>query len=66
MISSTLKIAAALPMKPIFDVFSRKCGVSEITDAGIAIDSFLLSIIVLSLSAWLTLSALCLKVGDEI
>jgi hypothetical protein len=40
MISSTLKIAAALPIKPIFEVFSRKCGVSEITDAGIAIASF--------------------------
>jgi hypothetical protein len=43
MISSTLKIAAALPIKPIFEVFSRKCGVSEITDAGIAIVSFFLS-----------------------
>ena len=25
-------MAAALPIKPIFAVFSRKCGVSEITD----------------------------------
>lgn len=41
MISSTLKIAAALPIKPIFEVFSRKCGVSETTEAGIAIQSFL-------------------------
>jgi hypothetical protein len=44
MISSTLKIAAALPIKPIFEVFSRKCGVSEITDAGIAIANFFLFI----------------------
>jgi hypothetical protein len=29
---------------PIFEVFSRKCGVSEITDAGIAIASFFFSI----------------------
>ena len=40
MISETLKMAAARPIKPIFDVFSRRCGVSETTDAGIAIDSF--------------------------
>lgn len=40
MISSTLKIAAALPIKPIFEVFSRKCGVSETTDAGIAMHNF--------------------------
>jgi hypothetical protein len=44
MISSILKIAAALPINPIFEVFSRKCGVSEITDAGIAIASFFLLI----------------------
>jgi hypothetical protein len=43
MISSTLKIAAALPIRPIFEVFSRKCGVSETTDAGIAMQSFFLS-----------------------
>ena len=42
MISSTLKIAAALPITPIFEVFSRKCGVSETTEAGIAMQSFLL------------------------
>jgi hypothetical protein len=41
MISSTLKIAAALPIKPILDVFSRKCGTSETTEAGIAMESFL-------------------------
>jgi hypothetical protein len=41
MISLTLKIAAALPIKPTFEVFSRKCGVSEMTDAGIATANFL-------------------------
>jgi hypothetical protein len=35
-------MAAALPIKPIFEVFSRKCGVSETTDAGIAIAMFFL------------------------
>jgi hypothetical protein len=44
MISLTLKIAATLPINPIFDVFSRRCGVSEITDTGTAIASFFLSI----------------------
>lgn len=47
MISSTLKIAADLPIDPIFAVFSRKCGVSEIVDAGMAIVSFFLFITVL-------------------
>jgi hypothetical protein len=36
MISFTLKIAAARPIKPILEVFSLKCGVSDIIDAGIA------------------------------
>jgi hypothetical protein len=40
MISPILKIAAALPIKPVFEVFSRKCGVSETTEAGIAIENF--------------------------
>jgi hypothetical protein len=40
MISPILKIAAALPIKPIFEVFSRKWGVSETTEAGIAMESF--------------------------
>ena len=31
MISLTLKIAAARPINPIFEVFSRRCGISEIT-----------------------------------
>ena len=39
-------MAAARPIKPIFEVFSRRCGVSEIVDAGIAIVSFFLSITV--------------------
>jgi hypothetical protein len=42
MTSSTLKIAAALPTKPIFEVFSRKCGVSAMKDAGIATVNLLL------------------------
>jgi hypothetical protein len=33
-------MAAALPTKPIFEVFSRKCGVSETMEAGIAMHSF--------------------------
>ena len=32
-------MAAVLPIKPIFEVFSRRCGVSEMTDAGMAIVS---------------------------
>jgi len=56
MISSTLKIAAALQIKPIFEVFSRKCGVSEITDAGMAIASFFLSITLSLPTAWLIVS----------
>ena len=39
---STRNIAAARPIKPIFAVFSRRCGVSEIADAGIAIARFFL------------------------
>jgi hypothetical protein len=35
-------MAAARAIKPILEVFSRKCGVSEITDAGMAIDKLLL------------------------
>jgi hypothetical protein len=35
-ISFTRKIAAARPIKPILAVFSRKCGVSAMIDAGIA------------------------------
>ena len=42
-ISSILKIAAVLPIKPIFEVFSRRCGISEITDVGIAMVSFFFS-----------------------
>jgi hypothetical protein len=34
-----VKIAAALPTSPTFEVFSRKCGVSEMNDAGTAIPS---------------------------
>src|SRR5512136_1671078 len=37
MISFTLKMAAALPINPIFEVFSRRCGMSDITEAGTAI-----------------------------
>lgn len=44
MISSTLKMAAARPIRPIFAVFSLRCGVSEIVDAGIAIANFFLFI----------------------
>lgn len=43
-ISFMRKMAAALAIKPIFEVFSRRCGVSEITDAGIAMESFFLFI----------------------
>src|SRR4030067_1717760 len=42
-ISSTRKIAAARPIKPTLVVFSGKCGVSEMTDAGIAMTSLFLS-----------------------
>jgi hypothetical protein len=65
MISSTLKIAAARPIKPIFEVFSRKWGVSEITDAGMAIASFFLS---MTLSASCVVIFVCveLKSGIEI
>jgi hypothetical protein len=52
MISFTLKIAAALPIKPIFVVFSRKCGVSEATEAGMAIEIFFLSNCLLSQQLW--------------
>ena len=38
MIPSTLNLAAARPIKPTFEVFSRRCGVSETTDAGIAME----------------------------
>ena len=57
MISFTLKIAADLAIKPILEVFSRKCGVSDIIDAGIAIVSVFLSI------QWLSFmrSTVCLK-----
>ena len=43
MISSMLKMAAALPIWPIFEVFSRRWGVSEMTDVGMAIDFFFFS-----------------------
>ena len=49
MISLTLKIAAALPINPIFAVFSLRCGVSAITDAGIAIETLSLSVFSASL-----------------
>lgn len=38
MISLMRNMAAALPMSPIFAVFSRRCGVSEATEAGMAIE----------------------------
>jgi hypothetical protein len=41
MISLTLKMAAERAMEPILAVFSRQWGVSEMTDAGMAIESFL-------------------------
>jgi hypothetical protein len=37
MISLTRKIAAARPIWPILAVFSRRCGVSAMTEAGMAI-----------------------------
>jgi len=40
MISLTLKIAAALPIKPTFEVFSRKWGTSETIETGMAMESF--------------------------
>ena len=43
MISSILKMATTLPINPIFEVFSRRCGVSEMTDVGMAIDFFVVS-----------------------
>jgi glucose/mannose-6-phosphate isomerase len=43
MIWSILKMAAVLPINPIFEVFSRRCGVSEMTDGGMAIACFLVS-----------------------
>lgn len=42
MISLTLKIAAVLPINPTREVFSRKCGISETIDAGIAMESLFL------------------------
>jgi len=38
-ISSIWKIAAARPTSPILKVFSRKCGVSEKKEAGMAIET---------------------------
>ena len=43
MISSILKMAAVLPIKPIFEVFSRRWGVSEMTEVGMAIACFVFS-----------------------
>ena len=62
MISFTLKIAAALPTNPTFEVFSRRCGVSEITDAGIAITNFFFFVIALSF----VVPAFSLKVKNSI
>jgi hypothetical protein len=50
-ISSIRKMAAALPMKPILEVFSRRCGVSETTEAGMAIEIFFLLKLVFRLYA---------------
>jgi hypothetical protein len=41
-------MAAALPISPISKVFSRRWGISEITEAGIAITSFRLCMLVFS------------------
>jgi len=38
-ISSIWKIAAARPTSPILKVFSRKCGVSETKEPGMAIET---------------------------
>ena len=38
MISLTLNMAADRAINPIFEVFSLRCGVSEIIDAGRAIE----------------------------
>jgi hypothetical protein len=64
MISSTRYIAAALPIKPILEVFSRRCGVSDMTDAGIAIINFLFK--GCGASHRLSLSAFSLKVTNGI
>lgn len=48
MIWSILKMAALLPISPIFEVFSRRCGVSAMTDVGMAIVCFLLSMFLCS------------------
>jgi len=34
------KMAAALPIKPISNVFSRRCGMLEIMETGMAMASF--------------------------
>lgn len=54
MISSTLKMAAALPMSPTLAVFSRRCGVSEMRDAGTAIMIFFLYILSLPYLEWVS------------
>jgi hypothetical protein len=39
-------MAAERAINPIFEVFSLRCGVSEIMDAGIAIESFFFVILI--------------------
>lgn len=63
MISSTLKMAAVLPINPIFEVFSRRCGVSEITDVGMAIARFFLSMFLCSFRGKSLFIAFSLKVA---
>ena len=63
MISSTLKMAAILPINPIFEVFSRRCGVSEITDVGMAIACFFFSMFLCSFRGKNLCIALSLKVA---
>ena len=48
MISFIRKIAAVRAINPIFEVFSLRCGVSDMMDAGIAIFRFVGFILVVS------------------
>ena len=65
MISFILKMAAALPVSPIFAVFSLRCGVSEMIDAGMAILMILFDIFVEPASC-LLVAAFSLNVNLEI
>jgi hypothetical protein len=56
-------MAAALPIKPILAVFSLRCGVSEMIDAGIVIEILFL---VIFCASGVDSTALSLKGGDEI